>query len=292
MLLWLAMRTGSALVNVIPLRVSYTLARGGGLAAYWLWRGGRRRCIDNMRHVTGGDERAARRYARQSFGNYAVFLIDFLRSMRMTLDAARDRVSFDDWDELEHLRSGNGIVFVTMHVGNWDLGAAALAVAGFPMTVIADSFNNPRVDRFVRESREHLGMTVVPASRMGTGILRALRRNEVIAVLADVPAPANGGIEVDFFGDSIRVHDGIARIALRTGATVIAATLLREDPWNDQVEARLEPVAFEPTGDDAHDVQALTQAIFERLELLVRRSPDQWYIFRHLWTADVSGPAG
>ncbi len=72
MLLWLAMRTGSALVSVIPLRVSYALARGGGFAAYWLWRGGRRRCIDNMRHVTGGDEPAAHRYARQSFGNYAM----------------------------------------------------------------------------------------------------------------------------------------------------------------------------------------------------------------------------
>jgi lauroyl/myristoyl acyltransferase len=289
MLLWLAMRTGSALVNVIPLRVSYALARGGGFAAHWLWRGGRRRCIDNMRHVTDGDEHAAHRYARQSFGNYAVFLIDFLRSMRMTPEAARDRVTFEGWDELERLRSGNGIVFVTMHVGNWDLGAAALAGAGFPITVVADSFNNPRVDQFVRASREHLGMTVLPASRMGTGILKALRRNDAIAVLADVPAPAGGGIEVDFFGEPIRVHDGIARIALRTGASVVAATLPRDEPWSDRVKGWIEPISFEPTGDNDHDIQALTQAIFERLESLVRRRPEQWYIFRHLWTADAAG---
>ena len=288
MLLWLAMRTVSTLVNVIPLRVSYALARSGGCAAYWLWRGGRRRCIDNMRHVTGGDEHAARGYARQSFGNYAVFLIDFLRSMRTTPEAARDRVTFENWDELECLRSGNGIVFVTMHLGNWDLGASALALAAFPLTAVADSFNNPRVDQFVRASREHLGMTVLPASRMGTGILRALRRNDVVALLADVPAPAGRGIEVDFFGDAIRVHDGIARIALRTGASVVAATLPREDPWSDRVEAWIEPVAFEPTGDSERDVQVLTQAIFERLESLVRRHPDQWYIFRHLWTADAA----
>ena len=288
MLLWLTLRTGTALANFVPLRVSYALARGAGSAAYWLWFGGRRRCIANMRHVADGDEALARVYARQSFGNYAVFLIDFLRSMKSTPDDTRRRVVFDDWDQLEGLRSGNGIVFVTMHFGNWDLGAAALALAGFPITVVADTFDNPRVDRLVRESREHLGMTVLAAERMGPGILRALRRNDVIAALADVPAPPDGGVEVEFFGGAIHVHDGIARIALRTGASVVAAIVPRQTPWSDRVEGWTRPVPFEPTGDTERDVHALTQAIFSGLEELVRQRPDQWYIFRHLWTADAA----
>lgn len=292
MLLWLALRAGSTLANVVPLRVSYGFARGAGVLTYWLWPGGRRRCVVNMCHVTGGDEALARRYARQSFGNYAVFLIDFLRSMKSTPDEIERRVIFDRWEQLQALRDGNGIVFATMHVGNWDLGAAALALADFPITVIADSFNNPRVDQLVRGSREHLGMTVLAADRMGPGILRALRRNDVIAVLADVPAPADGGVEVQFFGEAIRVHDGIARIALRTGASVVAATLPRHEPWSDAVEGWIEPVAFEPSGDTDEDVRALTQAIFARLEGMVRRRPDQWYIFRHLWTADSARVAG
>lgn len=286
MLLWLAMRAGSTLANIVPLRVSYAVARAAGTLTYWVWAGGRRRCIANMRHVTGGDEALARHYARRSLGNYAVFLIDFLRSMHSTPEDTRRRVIFDRWQDLEALRDGNGIVFVTMHVGNWDLGAAALALEGFPITVVADSFDNPRVDRLVRDSREHLGMTVLAANRMGPGIVRALRRNEVIAALADVPAPEGGGVDVEFFGDTIRVHDGIARIALRTGASVVAATLPRHAPWSDRVEGLIEPVPFDPTGDADVDVQALTQAIFNRLEGMVRQQPDQWYIFRHLWTGD------
>ena len=291
MLLWLAMRAGTSLANALPLRVSYTLARGAGTAAYWLWFGGRRRCAANMLHVTAGDEGLAKRYARQSFGNYAVFLIDFLRSMKSTPEDTRRRVIFDDWDQLHAQRSGHGIFFVTMHLGNWDLGAAALALAGFPITVVADSFNNPRVDELVRSSREHLGMTVLAAERMGPGILRALRRNDVIAALADVPARNGAGVEVQFFGETIRVHDGIARIALRTGASVVVGTLPRQHPWHDDVEAWIEPVPFTATGDRDDDVQALTQAIFDRLETMVRRRPDQWYIFRHLWTADVAASA-
>ncbi|MQC82269.1 MAG: hypothetical protein DWG79_00150 [Chloroflexi bacterium] len=291
MLLWLAIRAGTALANIVPLRVSYALARGAGTLTYWLWFGGRRRCIANMRHVTSGDDAAARRIARQSFGNYAVFLIDFLRSMSATPEDTRRRVIFDRWADLEALRNGNGIVFVTMHLGNWDLGAAALALAGFPITVVADSFNNPRVDQLVRDSRTHLGMTVLAAERMGPGIIRALRRNDVIAALADIPAPPSGGVTVQFFGDAISVPDGVARLALRTGASVVVAALPRHAPWSDRIEAWIEPVAFEPTGDNDVDVPALTQAIFGYLETMVRRRPDQWYIFRHLWTADAAASA-
>jgi len=291
MLLWLAIRAGTALANIVPLRVSYALARGAGTLTYWLWFAGRRRCIANMRHVTSGDDAAARRIARQSFGNYAVFLIDFLRSMSATPEDTRRRVIFDRWADLEALRNGNGIVFVTMHLGNWDLGAAALALAGFPITVVADSFNNPRVDQLVRDSRTHLGMTVLAAERMGPGIIRALRRNDVIAALADIPAPPGGGVTVQFFGDAISVPDGVARLALRTGASVVVAALPRHAPWSDRIEAWIEPVAFEPTGDNDVDVPALTQAIFGYLETMVRRRPDQWYIFRHLWTADAAASA-
>lgn len=287
MLFWLLLRTCAALVNTVPLRVSYALARASGAITYGLWRNGRSRCIANMRHVTGGHEALARRYARQSFGNYAVFLVDFLRSIKSTPENTSRRVIFNQWTQLKLLRGSKGIVFVTLHFGNWDMGAAALALNDFPITVVADGFDNPRIDRLVRESREHLGMTVIPADRTGPGILRALRRNEVVATLADVPAPPNGGIEVEFFGDMIRVHDGAARLALRAGAAVVAATMPRQTPWSDQVEGLIEPIPFQTTGDSDHDIQALTQAIFKQLEEMVRLQPEQWYIFRNLWTSDA-----
>ena len=290
MLMWMLLRVGMTAARVLPLRVSYALARAGGTVGFWVWRGRGRRCMENMEMVTGGDAKLARRYARQSFGNYGLFLVDFFRELTSSLEATRERVVFDRWSELERLRSGNGIVFVTMHFGNWDLGAAALALHGFPVTVVADEFDNPRIDRMVRGLREQLGMTVIPASRVGPGILRALRRNDVIATLADVPAPAGRGVEVEFFGERIVVPDGAARIALRSGASVVAALLPRKSAWSDEVEGWIEPVAFEASGDRDRDAQALTQAIFRQLEPMVSRAPTQWYIFRTLRV--VHDPSG
>ena len=241
-----------------------------------------------MLHVMHGDRATATRNARRSFGNYFVYLVDFFRFFGTDRAEVDRRVIVDDglWDRLREERRGNGIVFMTMHFGNWDLGAAILAQSGFAISAIADVFANERVNRLVIGSREHLGMKIIPANRMGPGILRALKADDVVALLVDVPEPETG-VRVTFFGDTIAVPDGPARIALRAGSSVVVATLPRQSPWSDAVVPNIAPVAFTPTGETDTDVQALTQAVFWHLEALVRRHPEQWYIFRNLWVGDV-----
>ena len=286
MVYW-AFRIGAALARAVPVRVSYTVATFFGFLAFYAWAGGRRRCIRNMTHVAGGDEARARRLARRSFANYAVYLVDFLRFTTVTAEEVHRRVVFDEWDRLEAQRSGNGIVFVTMHFGNWDLGAAAVAEHGIPISVIADTFGDPKLNDLVLGARRHLGMEILAAEPMGPSILRALRRNDVVAMLIDVPQQGSG-VEVDFFDGPIAVADGPARIALRTGASVVAVMLPRIDR-GECVQGQIEPVPFTPSGDQERDVRALTQATMRALEGMMRQHPDQWYIFRSLWVADRKG---
>ncbi|MEX1021565.1 MAG: lysophospholipid acyltransferase family protein [Dehalococcoidia bacterium] len=282
-----AFRATIFVLRGIPLRISYGIARGAGALAYYAWPGGRRRCIQNMRRVAGGDARRARSLARRSFGNYLVYLVDFFRFFGTDAREVDRRVTYapDLWERLRDRRRGKGIVFMTIHLGNWDMGAALLARNGFPISAIADEFPNERLNRFVIGSREHLGMKVIPAGRMGPGILRALANDDVVAMLVDVPQ-REGGVAVEFFGATVRVPDGPARIALRAGSSVVAATVPRVTRWSDRVAAVIAPVEFTPTGEQERDVQALTQAVFRNLEDLVRRDPAQWYIFRNLWVAD------
>jgi len=285
--LFLAFRVAIFLMRAIPLRVSYSLARMVGFAAFYAWPGGRRRSIQNLRRVVGGDPRAARRYARRSFGNYLVYLVDFVRFVGTDADEVRRRVvvEADLWERVHAERHGNGVVFMTMHYGNWDLGASILVLNGFAISAIVDEFRNPRVNQLVIGSRRHLGMNIIPVGHVGPGILRALRNDDGVALLVDVPQ-AEGGVDVEFFGSTIRVADGPARIALRAGASVVVAAMPRLHRWTDTVVAEVAMIRFTPTGDAEDDVRGLTQAIFTDLEGLVRKHPDQWYIFRSLWLDD------
>jgi lauroyl/myristoyl acyltransferase len=278
-----ALRFATWIVGRTPLRISYLLAWVAGQAVFWVWFGGRRRCIANMRRVSGGDRALARRYARRSFAYYALYVIDFLRMGRVTAAEVRDRVEYDGWALIEEARSGSGMVFVAMHFGNWDFGAARIAGHGIPLSGIADTFTDASLDDLVVGTRERLGVQVIPAGRLATGVFRALRRNEVVAMLLDVPS---SDVEVEFFGEVIAVPAGPARIALRTGASVVTGMLPRSGPRSPRFEPVIERVQFAPSGDVERDVRELTQAMLASMEETVRRYPEQWYIFRRLWVAD------
>jgi KDO2-lipid IV(A) lauroyltransferase len=124
--------------------------------------------------------------------------------------------------------------------------------------------------------------------RAATGIVRALRHNETLAILIDRPV-TDGGVPVEFFGATTQVPAGPARIALRTGAKVIPVALVRVSERDDRIRAFLD-FGVEPpcSGDGERDVQDLTQQIMAAHERFIRRYPDQWYMFRRMWPA----PAG
>jgi hypothetical protein len=144
-----------------------------------------------------------------------------------------------------------------MHFGNWDLGAAILSINAFPISAIADSFANERVNRLVIGSREHLGMKIIQADRLGPGILRALRGNDVVAMLIDVPQ-AEGGVQVEFFrDDAVSDASGLrCAPAPRWWRRPSAAHALERPRGRGPPAGRLRRAA---TRADAHD---LTQAVF------------------------------
>ena len=290
MILYLAMRI-AGVVRLMPLRLAYFCGNVAATLTWWFWRGPREIAIENKMRVLG-NRAAATRAARYSFLNFARYSIDFLRAPKLRPEDVLSKVHFDDWDKIDAaFHDGKGVIFAAMHFGNWDLGGAVFAARGYPLNVVSNRFLNDRTNAIVVRTRQVRGMTVIPADRLAVGIVRALRRNEALALLVDTPVE-DGGVEVSFFGERLMVPAGPARLALRTGARVIPVALPRASGTSDQLIGMADlDVRIVRTGDDERDVQALTQAIFTAHERFIRAYPDQWYIFRRLWPAPARSSA-
>ena len=278
--LWLAAR--------VPRWPAYRLAALGGELYYWTNRSHSRKADENFAVMLADDvgARRVRDTARRAFRNYAKYLFDFFRLPAIDPDAFDADVISEGWEHLDAaLARGRGALLVLGHFGNWDLAGALVAWRGYPMLAPVDTFRPPRLDQLIHATRNHAGMSLVPVEQGGAlrQIQRALRRNQVVAIVFDRPQ-REGGVEVDFFGAPAWLPAGPARFALRTGATVLPGYLLRR-PGDLTYLARVEePVAFTPTGDEEADVRAYTQAIVARVEAVLRAYPDQWYMFRRMWT--------
>ncbi|HEX5478711.1 MAG TPA: hypothetical protein VFY79_03225, partial [Dehalococcoidia bacterium] len=196
---WL-FRLAILLTRPMPLRVGYWFGERVALICYFVIFPRHRKALNaNLAHVLrSNDKRYVDAVARRAFRNFGKFVVDFIHYPVLTRDEVHRRVRFDQWDELNALRdSHEGIVIATMHFGSWDLGAAALAAYDFRVNAIAETFHYPPMNDLVQGSRMKLGMNVIGREHVGTGVFRALRRGEMLAMLIDVPEK-EFGIYVDF----------------------------------------------------------------------------------------------
>jgi KDO2-lipid IV(A) lauroyltransferase len=256
------------------------------------WPGQTRRAARNMRRVLGPGtpEREVRRRTRLAFRNYARYLIDLLwlaESSHEERERAGQLVGFEHVEEA--LARGRGVLLVTGHLGNWDLPAAVMAGRGYPVNVVVETLQPPAWNDRVQAIRERVGLHAISMETGGRQLYAALRRNETVAVVFDRPL-TRGGVPVRYFGETTRLPEGTARLALRTGAAVVGAVGVRR---GDRISALVSP-PFEArrTGDRDRDVQALTQMMASWLEAHVRQRPSQWFMFRDFWPKAGSDDRG
>ena len=270
----------------LPLWLGYFVAAAVAEVCYYFFRRQRRALNENLARVlNSSDKRRVDAVARRAFRNFGKFVIDFVRFPIITRTEIRRRLAFSQWVELdEATATGRGVILITMHFGVFDLGAAALAAYDYPISAITEDYGYQKMDDLIHGSREKLGMKVIPSDTMVTQVFRALKRGEILALAIDVPPPGQE-ITVDFLGAPAVVSAAPARIALRTGAWVVTAMVLR----GPQSAAIIRPlldfrsVRYEPTGDEERDVRELTQQIMRAIEPVVREHPEQWFIFRPMW---------
>jgi KDO2-lipid IV(A) lauroyltransferase len=219
-----------------------------------------------------------------------MYMLDFLRLG--STGAVQRGVYAEGWEHLDAaLARGRGVIVVAAHFGSWDRAAALLQTRGLRAHVLVDRFEPPALDAVIQQVRAAHGLSIIPAE--GGAALRAvyaaLRRNEIVILVADRPQREKG-TPVTFFGQRAWLPSGPAMLARRTGATLMHAYLLRRPDLRTFQGAIEPPIEVAATGDRHADEQAIMQAVVDRLQRLIQQHPDQWYMFRPMWSGGAGQP--
>ena len=273
------------LAQHLPIKLCYSIASILGDLVYVFWPSGRRNVVANMHHVLGPEasDKTVRRTARSSFRNYMKLLVDFARVSVTEAAALQDRLKGTGWDNLDKaFERGKGVLLVGIHLGNWEVAGAALASSGYKINAVSETVGNEHINRLAIDLRARLGIELIPMEYALKRVYKALRRNEAVGLVTDRPLPTDEGVPVEFFGRQIPWPAGPATLALRTGASIVTGYLVRNAD-DDYVGEIYPPLEFEVTGELERDVQFITQRIVSLQEDVIRRYPDQWYMFRRMW---------
>jgi Kdo2-lipid IVA lauroyltransferase/acyltransferase len=124
-------------------------------------------------------------------------------------------VVYDGFENFERARArGKGVLFLTGHLGAWELSAFAHSLQGHPLSIVMRSLDNPRVDRLVQSYRTMHGNRTIDKDESVRGLLTAMHAAETVGILMDTNMTPPQGVFVDFFGIPACTASGLARIAL------------------------------------------------------------------------------
>jgi KDO2-lipid IV(A) lauroyltransferase len=220
------------------------------------------------------------RIARAAYGHLGRTTIETAvlpsYSRREILDLFED---VSGWSIVEErLARGKGLIVVTGHLGNWELGGAYLAARGLPIDAVARHMNNPLFDRYLTATRQRIGMTVVHDDQAVKRVPRSLRSGRAVAFLVDQGAIGLASSWVPFFGRLAKTPRGPAVFALRLDAPIVFGVALRQP--SGRYALTFEPVEVQNTGDRETDVDRIVTDYTAMLEKWVRRAPEQ-YLWHH-----------
>jgi len=270
------------LTRVLPMRVQLGLCRAIAETGWRVLPAMHGRVRENVRHVLGPEasDDEVEHVARQQWRNYVRYMRDFA-AIPHSARAEMERIfaAAEGWQYIvDAMSEGRGLVLTSVHFGNWDLSAGVVA-QHYPVNVIADTFTSSKLDEAINKRRAILGLKVIPIEKAPRRTLSALRRGQVVAFLLDKPLPGDEGVEVELFGEPVRIPAGAAYFAARMGAPLILAFAWRDagGAFRGKVLPPLQP---------AQDVQATMQRLADLVGEQIRGYPEHWYMFRRMWAAE------
>jgi Kdo2-lipid IVA lauroyltransferase/acyltransferase len=190
---------------------------------------------------------------------------------------------------LEGQRRGKGVLYLTGHIGAWELSSFAHALYGFPLHYMARPVDNKKVDGLVNGYRCLSGNLPNFKNESARVMLKILKEAGTIGILADQNTMPDEAVLVYFFGKMASTTTGIARVALHTGAAVVPGYAV----WDQSLrkyQLRFEPpIELIRTGDTERDVFENTQKFTKVLEEIIRKHPEQWVWVHGRWKTRPKG---
>jgi Kdo2-lipid IVA lauroyltransferase/acyltransferase len=275
-----ALRGLIAILPWVPYRwlVRFT-SFGAWITFCLLWKY-RKRMEDNVATALGdkivnpADRKAL---VWKAWKNFARGVLETCAVMHLSKEAIVSTIAIEGEEHLKRaLAKGTGVLALSAHLGAFTMIGPRVAAGGYPFSVVVKQPKDEHFARCLDDYRTRLGVRTIsakPRKDAVRGILKSLRENRVVVVIAD--EFKSGDVTVDFMGQKSPAPRGPATLALRTGAVILPmfSTWRPDGSLCLLIEPEISPIRLE----DLEKSVAATTALFTRqLESAIRRYPEQW----------------
>ena len=259
MLNYLLYRLGQFFVLSLPLKLGYAIAVLVSDLHYIFSPRDRQAVKENLETIFPlASDNEICKIRKKMFHNFAKYLVDFFRFSKIDKAYIEKNVKVENFCYFDEVLAKNkGVIVLTAHIGNWELGGAVIALSGYNFWVVALPHKHKYVDNFFNHQRQSKGVHVIPLGKAVRQCLKCLKENGLVALVGDRDF-RQGGITMDFFGKPTLFPEGPAAFALKTGAAIVPGFMSRNP--DDTFTLRFEkPIALSAKNTIVEDTKELIQ---------------------------------
>lgn len=232
------------------------------------------------------DSAPVERAADEMFRGHFASWLDFLHfASRPPKESATLIAAVEGFSHIvEGRQKGRGVLLVTAHLGNWEVGSLMLAEVRMPIHVVLVPDIFPGVERARRRLHQRAGVIEIPVDRSFVptlSVMRALEENAIVAMQGDRDFN-NTGFAVPFFGRQAYFPRGPFRVAMATGAMVLPAFIVQNSDGRYRAIVE-QPLEIDRGGDREAALAVNLSRYVAILERYIREYPSQWYCFYPFW---------
>lgn len=284
-ILYRVVKVTSQFIMLLPLGFALFLGRLIGHLDYWCNSKRKRIAYRNLRvaFCSTKSDQEIRKVLKQCFVHFGQNIVELLRLPVFIKEGVHKAVRIVGQDHIaQAISQGNGVIFLSVHSGNWELSSLVGSVTGYPYNLIANpQKRNILLDELLTSYRKTAGCTIINPGDGTRDIIRKLKANEIVALVAD--QGGRDGQSVEFLGRTASMSTGAIRLAINQGAAVCLAEIFREQDGRHCVVVDPPLELIKTNGSREDDVAANLQMVIKRFEEKILARPHEYMWFYKIW---------
>ncbi len=280
---YIPLRIAIWFIDIIPLRVSFALAKGVGVLVWWLLSRRRKLAINNVLQAKiTSDPIEAKKIAKKSFVSFSMLTIESLAASRLITPETFSKyidVSEVSPEVEKTLKNPEvGVLLCSAHLGNWEVSGHAISFWK-RLIAVARTLDNPYAQKLLEKRNPRRNIEIVAKHSADRGaLLRPLKNGMLLGLISDQHASSHR-VLVDFMGTPAWTLTSVARLHLATRCPIVCGVAIRTGFMKFKI-VTTGPFKFEPSSDKEADILNITQKMNNELEKFIRQYPEQ-YLWAH-----------
>jgi Kdo2-lipid IVA lauroyltransferase/acyltransferase len=270
--------------NLVPRKLWLKFCGVLGRIAYLFVKNTRRRVVKHL-SIAFPEKTPpqVKKLARRVFEFLGKNAGEMLRATRVkTLSDLERFLVTEGLDNYERaIKKGKGVIFLTCHLGAFDLQVSNMALRGLNPNIIGTPLKDARLNELLWDYRNMHGAIAIERGRETFRLIKVLKSGGSVALLIDQDTKVKSRF-VNFFGKPAATPVGATVLAMKTGAAVVPTYVYLGKDWKQHMHI-LPEIPIKTSGDDEADMVYNTQVLTNFIEDVIRKYPEQWVWMHKRW---------